>query len=159
MPRSAGAFRLLHRKADRGMRSDLHEGELRHAGDEDETRLEGIGRQRLFEKAAEHVFDLAQPAQAGCRDSAGERAVAKCKAGKGGFRARCREGFVERLPVSQHRLQKMRGELAGLLPRSLRLHVGIAPSSRETPTALCGIAKRTKLTFGKIPDSRKRLSG
>ena len=111
--RGAGALRLLHRKADCRVRRDLHESKLHRTGDEDEARLEGIRRQRFFEKAAKHVFDLAQPAQSGCRDSAGESAVAKGKAGKGSLRARCRQGFIERLLVSQDRRQKMRGELPG----------------------------------------------
>ncbi len=64
MTRGARALRLLHRKANCGVRRNLHESKLRHTGDEDEARLEGICWQRFFEKAAEHVFDLAQPAKA-----------------------------------------------------------------------------------------------
>ena len=114
--RGSGALRLLHRKADCCVRRDLHESKLHRGGDEDETRLESIRGQRLFEKAAKNGFDLAQPAQGGRGDSAGESAVAKGKAGKGSLRARCREGFIEGLLVPQHRIQEMRCELPGQQP-------------------------------------------
>ncbi len=105
------------------MRRDIHEGELRRAYNQDETRLVCVHGKRPLKKAAEHVLDLAEPAQRRRCNGAGESAVSEGKRGERRLRAQPGESIVESLSVMQHGLQETRGELPRLKARSFPMRL------------------------------------
>ena len=121
--RPARLLRLLDGKADGGVWRHLHEGELCRARDQKEPRLEGIGGQRLLQKAAKQILDLPQPPQSRRGDGVRKGAVSGFEAREGGFRARAGENLVEWLTLAQDRAQQIGGKPASLQARVLSLRL------------------------------------
>ena len=110
--RAAIAPGRLDRQIDDGVRGHVEADELGGAGEQDRPQAALVARQRPLQEGAEHVLQLALPAQHGGRHRPRQRPVSRLQRGEARDRGRLRQHLLERPALHEHAGDEADGELA-----------------------------------------------
>ena len=109
------------REIDRGVIGDIHEQDLRRAGDQASLERARALRHALFEERRERLADRAEPPHRDRRDRARERAVARVQPLRDRLAVGPGKTFLERFAERQSVKDRLRGDPArGIAGRRLR---------------------------------------